>query len=106
MKQYALPFYSSKAWQRCRENYAKSKGRLCEICLAKGKIVPSEIVHHKIPISVNNVDDPNITLNWDNLQCVCRECHAALHKSEKRYKIDELGRVIITEETAPPVSST
>ena len=94
MKDYARQFYSSKAWQRTRAAYAKSKRNLCEVCLAKGIITPAEIVHHKVQITPDNITDPTVTLNWNNLQCVCRECHASIHdRTNKRWKVDELGRV-------------
>ena len=94
MKDYARQFYSSKAWQRTRESYAKSKRNLCEVCLAKGIITPAEIVHHKIELTPQNITDPSITLSFDNLQCVCRECHAAAHGARQtRWKVDDFGRV-------------
>ena len=94
MKEYAQQFYSSKAWKRTRAAYAKSKHNLCEICLAKGIIKPGEIVHHKVHIDPDNITDPTVTLCWDNLQLVCRDCHANIHdRRQRRYKIDELGRV-------------
>lgn len=104
MKPFARRFYSSKAWQRTRAAYAKSRGNLCELCLAKGLFNPCEIVHHKVALTPDNIDDPNITLNWDNLQCVCRDCHAAIHGyyngrrgKHLRYSLDELGRVTVRE---------
>ena len=98
MKEYAKGFYSSKAWQHCRAAYKKSVGGLCEICLAKGLIVPADIVHHKVAITPENINDPSITLDWNNLQCVCADCHAAIHiAKQKRYKLDELGRVTARE---------
>ena len=93
IKDFAREFYSSKAWKGCRGAYASSKRGLCEVCLSKGLYVPAEIVHHKIELTPDNIDDPNITLNWNNLQCLCRECHAAAHGSQKRWKVDENGRV-------------
>lgn len=96
MKDYAKTFYSSKAWKECREAYKKSKGRLCERCLAKGLIVPAEIVHHKIYIGPENIGDPRVTLNWDNLEALCRDCHADEHAGRvRRFKVDELGRVTV-----------
>jgi 5-methylcytosine-specific restriction endonuclease McrA len=98
MKDYAKGFYSSKAWQKCRAAYKKSVGGLCEVCLSKGLIVPADIVHHKIPITPENINDPHITLDWSNLQCVCADCHAQFHiAKQKRYKLDELGRVTARE---------
>ena len=96
MKPYAEKFYKSKAWQNTRNAYWSYRHGLCEICLSKGRYKPCEIVHHKIQITPENINDPTITLNWDNLQCVCRDCHAMIHeKRKKRFKVDDLGRVII-----------
>ena len=96
MKDYAAKLYKSKRWKECRAAYAASVGHLCERCLAKGLIVPGEIVHHKIYITPENVNDPSVTLNFENLELVCRDCHAREHEAVKRrYTIDELGRVII-----------
>lgn len=94
MKPYAEAFYKSKRWQECREAYAKSKGYLCERCKAMGILTPGVIVHHKIHITPDNIDDPTVTLDWSNLLLVCRDCHAIVHKPTKRYKVDELGRII------------
>ena len=97
MKEYAKGFYSSKAWQHCRASYKKSVGGLCERCLAKGLIVPGEIVHHKVYIDPDNITDPEILMSFDNLELLCRDCHAQEHIARKRrYKLDELGRVLIT----------
>ena len=94
MKEYAERFYKSKAWQKTRAAYAKSKRNLCEVCLSNGIIRPAEIIHHKIELTPDNIDDPTVTLSWDNLQCVCRECHAVAHGARrKRWKVDEMGHV-------------
>lgn len=92
-KKFAETFYKSKAWQRAREAYAKSVGYLCEVCLSQGIYTPGEIVHHKREITPDNIDNPEITLAWSNLQLVCRDCHAKAHGKKKRYKVDDYGRV-------------
>ena len=88
-------FYKTKAWQDCRNAYIKRVGGLCEKCLKKGLIVPAEIVHHKIHLNAENVSDPNISLNPDNLEALCRTCHGIEHPQgrAKRYTIDADGRV-------------
>lgn len=96
-KDFAKAFYRSKAWQRCRDEYAKSVGHLCERCLAQGTYKPGEIVHHKVEITPDTIGKPAVTLAWENLELVCRDCHAKLHGSTKRYKVDEMGRVIVNE---------
>ena len=93
MKDYAKVLYKSQAWKDCRAAYYKSKGGLCELCLAKGLYSSGEIVHHKIHINEDNVYDTSVTMNFNNLQLLCRNCHAKQH-SGKRYTVDEFGRVI------------
>ena len=97
MKDFAETFYKSGAWVSCRNNYFRKAKGLCERCAAKGIIRTGEIVHHKIILTPENIKNPDVTLNQDNLMLVCRDCHAALHKPEKRYKVDEFGRVTIRE---------
>lgn len=109
MKSYARKLYSSGAWKKTRAAYAKSRGGLCERCLAKGLIVPGVIVHHRRHINAANVDNPAITLAWDNLELVCRACHAEIHdqderennkRRKKRYVISADGHVTAAE---PPL---
>lgn len=93
-KSFARRFYSSQAWSDCRAAYVKYRGGLCERCMAKGQIVPGEIVHHKIHLTPKNIDDSMVSLNFDNLELLCRECHCDEHDiTKRRYKVDELGRV-------------
>ena len=84
-KPFARKFYSSKAWKTCRETYAGKKHYLCENCLRKGIYKPGEIVHHKIEIDPVTIEHPEIALNFDNLELLCRECHAERHTTEKKY---------------------
>ena len=91
-------FYGSPAWKECRASYMKSKQYLCERCAQKGIQVPAVAVHHKIHLSPSNINDPTITLSWSNLMAVCERCHSELHRGEnKRYIVDEMGRVTILE---------
>ena len=79
-KEFARKFYSSKAWQSCRNEYAKRRGFLCENCLRRGIYRPGVIVHHLIELDPININNPEITLNFDNLELLCRECHAEVHE--------------------------
>ncbi len=96
MKPYAEAFYKSKTWEKTRAAYISYRKGLCERCLAKGIYSPGVIVHHKTHITPENINDPKITLSFDNLQLVCRNCHADAHSSRegKRFLLDEDGRVI------------
>jgi len=79
MREFAKAFYKSKAWQQCRAGYIAYRrgldGGMCEIC----QEVPGYIVHHKQHITPHNVNNPDITLSWDNLQYVCKHCHDVEH---------------------------
>lgn len=98
MARFARDFYISPEWIRCRKAYAQSKGWLCERCAARGDIVPGDEVHHKIRLSRQNLSDPSITLNWDNLELLCKDCH--LHVHDKRIaRTDAGGHVDIGEIT-------
>ena len=99
MKEYAVAFYKSAQWEQCRLSYLKSVGGLCEQCKAQGRITPAKIVHHKIFLNQSNINDPTVTLNWHNLEAVCKQCHEDIHencgrKQPKRYIVDDLGRII------------
>lgn len=78
-KEFARKFYSSKAWQSCRNEYAKRRHYLCEECLRQGIYKPGVIVHHKIEIDPITIEKPEIALNFDNLELLCRDCHAKAH---------------------------
>ncbi len=87
-------FYGSTVWKRCRAEYRKKVGGLCERCLSKGITEPGYIVHHKIHVNLDNINDPSILLNPENLELLCQRCHNEEHnKKAKRYYIAEDGRV-------------
>lgn len=96
MKEFAAKLYKSRQWQKTREAYAKSVGYLCEDCLKKGLYKPGEIVHHRTHLTPENITDPRIALDWNNLRLVCRDCHASIHKSKGKfnYYFDENGNVL------------
>ena len=79
MQPWAESFYKSKRWQSTRLAYIKSKGGLCERCLKRGIYRPAQVVHHKVYITQDNITDPNITLEWNNLEALCKPCHEAEH---------------------------
>lgn len=83
-------FYQSKAWRNTSKQYALSKYCLCEKCNRPVYVdgitpyLPKEkrlkyVVHHKIHLTESNYKDDNISLNWDNLQLLCIDCHNAEH---------------------------
>ncbi|GMR70641.1 hypothetical protein NUITMVRA1_13180 [Aerococcus viridans] len=98
-KEYAVAFYKSTAWKKCRAGYIKSVHGWCERCLIKKKYKKGYIVHHKIYITPDNINNPDITLNWDNLEYLCHDCHNTEHFSKysatrEDVTFDELGNLI------------
>lgn len=98
-QQFANEFYSSAAWKRCRRELAKARGGMCERCYKKGLVVvgtkehPLE-AHHKTPLTPENINDPAIALNLDNLELLCKSCHdEERQRAQKRWRVDEYGRV-------------
>lgn len=74
-KDFAKAFYKSKAWKGCREAYISKRivvdGGMCEVCHQR----MGYIVHHIVPLTPDNIGDPLVTLNHDNLRYDCKECH-------------------------------
>jgi 5-methylcytosine-specific restriction endonuclease McrA len=93
MKPWARKFYKSMVWIKCRDAYFLFQNGLCERCGNAGKIV-----HHKIYLIPANIDDPQITLNWDNLEVLCRDCHNKEHglydSVQEGLKFDKNGQLI------------
>ena len=75
MKPYAKRFYHSDKWQNCRNAYIQNRllidGGLCEDCREE----QGYIVHHIIHLTESNINNPEISLNPDNLMYVCKKCH-------------------------------
>lgn len=78
-KEYAKKFYKSRAWQQCRTSYISTVHGLCEHCLEDDKYTPGYIVDHIIEINPSNINNPEITLNHQNLQFLCLPCHNTKH---------------------------
>ena len=76
-KEYSKWFYNSSKWRKLREYVCVSRHYICEECGEYG-----DQVHHIIEITPKNINDPSITLNEDNLQLLCEECHNKKRKKE------------------------
>lgn len=103
-KEYAKAFYKSDSWKKCRAAYIKYRGGLCERCYAQGIVKAGKIVHHKHYITPDNINNPLITTDFNNLELLCKECHDSEHdvhfeprRCKKRFTIDEYGRVTATQ---------
>lgn len=81
-KDFSKSFYKSRAWQACRDSYIRERmmidGGLCEICGQNLGV----IVHHRVLLTPENINDPDVLLAKDKLCFVCRECHNDIHSTE------------------------
>lgn len=95
MKDYAQTFYKGKAWQQVSKLYMSSKNYICERCGGVGVIC-----HHKKYITPQNIGDINITLNMDNLECLCQDCHNKEHSLKNSLTVfDEVGNIETVKES-------
>ena len=76
-KEYAKVFYNSSDWRRAREYAWRRDFGLCVRCGNVGAVV-----HHKQHITPRNIDNPNVTLNPNNLETLCYDCHNNEHKGK------------------------
>ncbi|WP_313413151.1 HNH endonuclease signature motif containing protein [Sedimentibacter sp.] len=74
-KEFAKRFYDSKAWKDCRESFISDRisvdGGMCQYC---GEDL-GYIVDHIEELTPDNINNPYITLNHDNLQYLSLKCH-------------------------------
>ena len=77
-------FYNSKAWRKLAHCYTESKAWCCENCHNANIDYTQPLYkqlhcHHKIELTDENIDNPEISLNENNLILLCRACHNAAH---------------------------
>ena len=102
-------FYNSKAWKTVRKNIWLKQNLLCARC---GKPVYVDgiseyltkdnrrigIVHHKVYLDNSNIYNDSITLDENNLEGICKECHELEHHQDvvvrNGYLFDEDGNLV------------
>ena len=96
IKAWARAFYESPNWRATSTAYLRHAGGMCERCSTDRYPVPATICHHKKYLTPSNISDPRITLNYDNLEALCMDCHNKEHKRiiDRRYRFDQGGRVL------------
>jgi 5-methylcytosine-specific restriction protein A len=76
--------YQDKRWKKLF-TWKKKAFPLCERCESKGKVVPMDEVHHKIPFALGKTPEEieELAFNWDNMESLCSSCHEKRHKELK-----------------------
>lgn len=95
-REFAKAFYRSTAWRKTRAYIFDKEHGVCQRC--HGRNGPGAIVHHKIYLTPSNIHNPAIALGEDNLELLCRVCHALEHEAElttdKSLMFDEEGNLV------------
>lgn len=76
--------YNSERWKRLRA-WKFANDPLCEECLIQNNTVPAEDIHHIVSfMSTDDLTQRNfLAYDYDNLQSLCKQCHAIIHNSKK-----------------------
>ena len=101
MKAWAERFYNSKAWRYCRKTFLQTKDYNCERCGTIDDPIFADVAHHRIYLTRENINDPGISLSWNNLEALCQKCHNEEHHSRRdtpRYAFDRNGVLVL-----PPI---
>ena len=71
------------AWQRLRNKKIQTQP-LCEDCLAKGRVMVAEEVHHNTPVEHGRTYAEMRALAYDfsNLVSLCKACHHLRHNPQ------------------------
>ena len=65
-------------WQRLRKRIMVRDHHACQTCLKVGLVTVADEVDHIVPKQFGGTDSP------DNLQAICKQCHAMKTAREKR----------------------
>ena len=87
-------FYTTTFWRNRRKAFLEDHNYLCQVCLSKGLIEAATEVHHIIPLTAENINDPRITVDETNLMALCDSCHDEQHR-KKRWRCDSMGRIAL-----------
>lgn len=86
-------FYHSTKWKRVRMQVIQIHRGKCQECGKAGTEV-----HHKIPLTENNLTKDNIALGLNNLELLCDKCHNSKRTENKQVRgdliFDERGDLI------------
>lgn len=70
-----MKFYKSREWRELRLKVLKRDNHECQMCKRKGKYRKADCVHH-----IKEVKDfPMLALSFNNLMCLCNQCHNEVH---------------------------
>lgn len=78
-REFSKQFYMSREWNKVRMYVLMRDKFKCQKC---GRA--AQEVHHKKHLTPENILDPYISLNPENLISLCKDCHFEEHRDDKR----------------------
>lgn len=73
-------FYCRKPWRDLSYKLKIESKGICNRCNKSVLDFKYLIGHHKVELTEDNVDDPNISLNPDLIEIICHDCHNKEHR--------------------------
>ena len=84
-REFSKQFYMSREWNKVRMYVLMRDKFKCQKC---GRA--AQEVHHKKHLTPENILDPYISLNPENLISLCKDCHFEEHRDDKREGTDDV----------------
>ena len=88
-------FYHTKRWQKLRQRIL-NRDCICQVCYT----AKPTIAHHKVWITPENINIPELVWGEKNLISVCQSCHNLIHHGSQDhsctiegYEFDENGEL-------------
>ncbi|MHC1785445.1 MAG: HNH endonuclease [Christensenellales bacterium] len=90
---FAQSFYKGKLWRQQRQHALHRDAYQCADCGGR-----AEEVHHIVELTAANITDYSVSLDLDNLVCLCFDCHQKRHRGagdvDEEFAFDEAGQVV------------
>ena len=71
-------FYKTKEWDHKRREILQRDHHACVECKRRGRYTQANTVHHIVHLK----SAPELALENDNLESLCRDCHEKIHEKE------------------------
>lgn len=101
MQKWAEHFYKSTSWKKTRYSYLVSKNFICERCGAR-----ATMVHHRTYLTEQLINNPELTVGYENLEALCETCHDVEHKTDsplrEGFSFDKDGMLQFVGSSKPP----
>lgn len=82
-----IRFYNSSAWKNTRRAFLM-RHPLCEHCEARGRLTPSNVVDHRVPMK-----EGGDRWSFENMRALCVSCHNSLTARQTHARLHDGRRL-------------